>query len=192
MDQGQQIGHNRSGRAGIPYSFDSAEWLVDEEAVVSRNDVLYTTPSPGPWEAMPVGGGDLSAMARWDGSLHLHLTKSDCWGYRGPADAPLGTRLFNNVSPGHLRLAVGRRSRDAATRRFRQRLDLYRGRVLFEIGEGDEAAQLQVWGHPELRLLVVEVSDPAGLLGPVSVELTQWRDTMRMGYWNIWGEATSK
>ncbi len=54
---------NRSGRAGIPYSPDSAEWLIDEETVVSRNDVLYTTPSPEPWEAMPVGGGDLSAMA---------------------------------------------------------------------------------------------------------------------------------
>ena len=81
--------HNRSGRAGIPYSPDSAEWLIDDEAAVSRNDVLYTTPSPDPWEAMPVGGGDLSAMARWDGSLRLHLTKSDCWGYSEPADAPL-------------------------------------------------------------------------------------------------------
>jgi len=168
-------------RTGIPYSLDSAAWLIDEEAVVSRNDVLYTTPSPEPWQAMPVGGGDLSAMVRWDDSLHLHLTKSDCWGYGGPADAPRGTRLFNNVSPGHICLAWGRRAQEAAARRFRQRLDLYRGRVLVEIGEGDEVAQLQVWGHPELHLLVVEVSDPAGLLGPVRVELTEWRDTMRVG-----------
>lgn len=165
---------------GIPYARDSSRWLVDEEGVVARNDVLYTAPSPEPWEAMPVGGGDLSAMVRWDGSLHLHLTKSDCWGYQAPADAPLGTRVFNNVSPGHVRLTFGPGASAAAARRFRQRLDLYRGRVLVEIGDGDAAARLQVWGHPELRLLVVEVSDPGGVLGPVRVELTEWRDTMQV------------
>lgn len=153
---------------------------MDREGVVSRNDVLYTTPSPEPWEAMPVGGGDLSAMVRWDGSLHLHLTKSDCWGYQAPADAPLGTRVFNNVSPGHLRLGFGPGAVAAASRRFRQRLDLYRGRVLIEIGEGDEAACIQVWGHPVLRALAVEVSDPAGLLGALEVELTEWRDSMEV------------
>ncbi len=73
--------------------------LVDPAAVVSRNDVLYTTPSVEPWEAMPTGGGDLGAMVRWDGSLHLHLSKSDCWGFQAPADALPGTRYFNNTSP---------------------------------------------------------------------------------------------
>ena len=154
--------------------------LLDAAGVVSRNDVLYTSPSPEPWAAMPVGGGDLSAMVRWDGDLHLHLTKSDCWGYQRPADAPHGTRFFNNVSPGHVRLTCGPRAESSAARRFRQRLDLYRGRVLLELGEGDNAAQLQVWGHPELRVLVLEVSDPSGVLGPVQVELTEWRDTMQV------------
>ena len=165
---------------GISYSADTAEWLVDEESMVSRNDVLYTSPGPKPWEAMPVGGGDLSAMVRWDGDLHLHLTKCDCWGYQEPADAVLGSRFFNNVSPGHLRFVFGDRAGEAASRRFRQRLDLYRGRILIEIGEEGEAAQLQVWGHPELRVLVVEVSDPSGLLGPVRVELSEWRETMQV------------
>ena len=167
-------------RAGVPYSTDSSKWLVDDPSVVSRNDVLYTSPSPEPWEAMPVGGGELSAMVRWDGDLHLHLTKSDCWGFQEPADAPLGSRYFNNVSPGHVRLIFGDRASDAASRRLRQRLDLYRGRILIEIGEADEAAQLQVWGHPDLRVLVVEVSDPTGLLGPIHVELTEWRETMQV------------
>ena len=167
-------------RAAIPYSAESMAWLIDEEGVVSRNDVVYTTPSPAPWEAMPVGGGDLSAMVRWDGDLHLHLTKSDCWGYQRPSDAPQGARYFNNVSPGHLRLGCGPRAKAAAARRFRQRLDLFRGRVQLEIGEGNDAAELSVWGHPQLRVLILEVNDPAGLLAPLSVELSEWRDTMQV------------
>ena len=168
------------GRACIPYATDRSQWLVDAESVVSRNDVLYTSPSPEPWEAMPVGGGDLSAMVRWDGDLHLHLTKSDCWGFQEPADAPRGSRFFNNVSPGHVRLIFGEQARQAASRRLRQRLDLYRGRIVIEIGQEGETAQLQVWGHPELPVLVIEMSDPSGLLGPIRVELTEWRETMQV------------
>lgn len=163
----------------IPYSTESSAWLIDG-GVVSRNDVLYTTPSPEPWEAMPVGGGDLSAMVRWDGDLHLHLTKSDCWGYQRPADAPQGTRYFNNVSPGHVRLVCGPRAEAAAARRFRQRLDLYHGSVKVDIGKGNDAVQLSVWGHPRLRVLILEVNDFAGLLGPLAVELSEWRDTMQV------------
>ena len=39
------------------------------------------------------GGGDLSAMIRWDGSLHLHLSKSDGWGFQAAPDALPGTRF---------------------------------------------------------------------------------------------------
>ena len=39
-------------------------WLIDPAESVSRHDVLYTAPSPEPWEAMPTGGGDLSAFFR--------------------------------------------------------------------------------------------------------------------------------
>jgi len=165
----------------IPFDPDSGQWLLDPEAVVSRNDVLYTSPSPEPWEAMPTGGGDLSAMVRWDGSLHLHLTKSDCWGFQAPADAPPGSRFFNNVSPGHLRLTFGPSAAAAAQARFRQRLDLYHGRVSIEVGEGPEAARLEVWGPADRRVLVVEVDDPAGLLRPVTVGLSEWRETMVVG-----------
>ena len=160
-------------------AYDAGEqvWLVDPRAVVSRNDVVYNTPSPEPWEAMPTGGGDLSAMVRWDGSLRLHLTKSDCWGFQEPPEAFPGSRYFNNVSPGHVRVVFGPGAENAAARHFRQRLDLYRGRVTLEIGE----ARLAIWGHPDLTALVVEVSDPAGELGPAAVELSEWRDTMAVG-----------
>lgn len=134
-----------AARGAEPVAYDglSARWLVDRAAAVSKNDVLYLTPSIEPWEAMPVGGGDLSAMVRCGGaSLDLHLTKSDAWGFAGPPDAPPGSRFFNNVSPGHLRLAFGPKAGALARERFRQRLDLYRGRILIELSEWRPAMKL--------------------------------------------------
>lgn len=165
--------------AAVRYDAAAAKWLVDPEQIVARNDVVYTTPSPEPWEAMPTGGGDLSAMVRWDGSLHLHLTKSDAWGFQSPPDALPGARMFNNVSPGHVRIDLGELGRKAADRGFRQRLDLYHGRVVIELG-GEHGPQLAVWGHPQRKVLIVEISDPAGTLGEVTAELSQWRTTMQV------------
>jgi alpha-L-fucosidase 2 len=163
----------------LPYDPSSATWKFDEAGLVSRNDVLYATPSVEPWEAMPVGGGDLSAMVRCDGeNLHLHLTKSDAWGYQAPPDALLGTRFFNNVSPGHFRIAFGSQAKALAAQRFRQRLDLYRGRILITLGEGNNAMRLAIWGHPERDVLIVEVTDPPAQSDPFTIELSEWRDTM--------------
>lgn len=149
--------------------------------MVERHDVVYTAPSPEPWQAMPTGGGDLSAMVRWDGSLRLHLTKSDAWGFQAPPDAPAGTRFFNNVSPGHVRVVFGPRAAAAAARGFRQRLDLYHGRVTVHIGPEREAARIAVWGHPHRKVLVVEVDDPRGWLDSAVVELTEWRPGVETG-----------
>ena len=165
----------------VPYDRQSGRWLFDPEAIVSRNDVLYVTPSVEPWEAMPVGGGDLSAMVRCDGTaVDLHLTKSDAWGFQTPPDAPPGSRFFNNVSPGHVRLRFGPGAESLRAERFRQRLDLYRGRVVLGLGPETSGAQLVIWGHPERKILVVEVFDPHGALGPVGVELSEWRPTMKL------------
>ncbi len=156
-------------------------WAVDHETLVSRHDVVFTALSPEPWDAMPVGGGDLSAMVRCDGeSIHLHLTKSDAWGFQAPPDAPLGSRFFNNVSPGHVRIVLGPRGAELAAQRFRQRLDLYRGRILIELGEGADAVRFAVWGHPERRVLFVEVDDPSRSIAEPRVELSEWRETMRV------------
>ena len=165
----------------VPYDVAGSRWLVDPQGVVSRYDVLYTTPSREPWEAMPTGGGDLSAMVRWDGSLHLHLTKTDAWGFQQPPDARPGNRCFNNVSPGHVRLDLGPVARGQGEERFRQRLDLYRGRVVVQIGEPGRGPLLAVWGHPTRRVLVVEISAPEGLPDPAAVVLSEWRETAKVG-----------
>ena len=167
--------------AEIAFDRELDRWSIDPVEIVSRNDVHYTTPSVEPWEAMPTGGGDLSAMVRCDGELHLHLSKSDCWGFQTPADAQLGARFFNNVSPGHVRIDFGPRGHAAAARRFHQRLDLYQGRVVVEMGAEGSGPRLEVWGHPTRKLLVVEVIDPQWTLAAPRIELSEWRPTMHMG-----------
>ena len=105
--------------AAEPTAYDqrSGQWLFDPETIVSRNDVLYTHPSVELWEAMPVGGGDLSAMVYCSGAnLDLHLTKSDSWGFQLPPEAAPGGRFFNNVSPGHVRLVLGPRAKSSGRR----------------------------------------------------------------------------
>ena len=167
---------------GVPFDRESGRWLIDPETVISRNDVLYVTPSVEPWEAMPVGGGDLSAMVRSDGGgLDLHLTKSDAWGFQAPVDAPPGSRFFNNVSPGHVRVEFGEPARALAAKGFRQRLDLYRGRVVVRLGGETDKARLEIWGHPERKILVVEVNDPGGVLETATIELSEWRPSMKLG-----------
>ncbi len=148
------------------------------QSSVSRHDVVYTSPSSEPWDAMPVGGGDLSAMVRFNGDLHLHLTKSDAWGFQVPPDAKPGSRFFNNVSPGHVRVDFGPEGKAAAGRFFRQRLDLYNGRVVIDLGDESHPARLTLWGHPETPVLIVDVEDPNGVLPTASVELSEWRDSM--------------
>ncbi len=170
------------GAEGIPFDAASGQWLFDPETIVSRNDVVYTTPSHQAWEAMPTGGGDLSAMVRFDGHLHLHLTKSDAWGFQAPPEALLGTRYFNNVSPGHVRIALGPKATELAKRFFRQRLDLYHGRVVLQLGDPANGPRVEVWGHPTRKILIVEVHDPGALLSPTEIQLAEWRPTMKVAH----------
>ena len=146
----------------ISYDLKAAKWLFDPEQIVARNDVLYMAPATKSWHAMPVGGGDLSAMVRCDGDLHLHLSKSDCW----------------NGSLGHVTLGLGLRGKELASQYFRQRLDLYHGKLIVELGDPQKGVRLEVWGHPSRRILIVDVWEPNAALGPVSVELAQWRPSM--------------
>ena len=156
----------------------------DSGRLVSAHDVVYQEPPSEPWEAMPVGGGDLSAMVRCTGgSLILHLTKSDAWGFQQPPDAPLGSRVFNNVSPGTVTISLGERAATLAKKRFRQRLDLYGGKITVELGNEEERITMSIWGDPQRTVLLIEIDDPQGLVPEPSIELSQWRDSM-----HVWAE----
>ena len=172
-------------REPIPYDPSAMRWTFDPLGLVSGHDVVYEKPPTEPWEAMPVGGGDLSAMVRClGGSLIVHLTKSDAWGFQKPADAPLGSRYFNNVSPGTVTIDLGDRAAALAARRFRQRLDLVRGRIVVELGEADEKLTLSIWGDPHETVLFIAWEDPKGWIPQATIALEEWRDSMR-----VWSEG---
>ena len=159
-------------------------WTTDPRGFVSAHDVVYEKPPEEPWEAMPVGGGDLSTMVRCTGgSLVLHLTKSDAWGFQQPPDAPLGSRFFNNVSPGTVTISLGERAAALASKRFRQRLDLYRGGIDVELGEADEQITLSIWGDPQRTVLLIAMDDPQRLAPQARVAVNEWRDSMQ-----VWAE----
>ena len=165
----------------LPYDISGLRWTLDPVAAVSAHDTVYTKPPREPWEAMPVGGGDLSAMVRCTGdALILHLTKSDAWGFQTPPDAPAGSRFFNNVSPGTVTILLGEKAAELAGKRFRQRLDLMRGWIVVELGEGENQVLFSIWGDPERTVLFVEMDDPKDLLSGVTVSLTEWRDSMEV------------
>lgn len=168
--------------APVPYDEKTNTWLIDPQTIVSKNDIIYTTPSIEPWEAMPTGGGDLSTMVRCNGGIHLHLTKSDSWGYQASETAPLGTRFFNNVSPGHVYINFGKSAENQATKFFRQRLDLYHGKITINLGNQANDPSFEIWGHPYKKIMVVEVYDPDSKLDPAKIELSEWRETMNIGY----------
>ena len=177
-------GASASPETPPPYAAAAMRWTFDPREIVSAHDVVYEKPPREPWEAMPFGGGDLSAMVRCTGgSLVLHLTKSDAWGFQQPPDAPLGSRFFNNVSPGTVSISLGDRAADLATKRFRQRLDLYRGRIVVELGEGDERITLSMWGDPQRTVLLVAIDDPQRCVPQATVEVNEWRDSMQ-----VWAE----
>jgi len=188
---GIAISEVRADPLSIPYNSETGQWLIDDKNIVSRNDPLYVTPSAEPWDAMPVGGGDLSAMVRWDGNLHLHLSKSDAWGFWSAFDlpndqtdprSPWSYWFFNVVSPGHVKIDFGLEGKAAASRYFRQRLDLYRGRIVIELGNADNPAKIEIWGHPQRPILIVEIDDPQAILGTAKIELSQWRQSMHVGH----------
>ncbi|HOS03770.1 MAG TPA: DUF5703 domain-containing protein [Candidatus Hydrogenedentes bacterium] len=149
----------------VSYNVAKNQWLFDPARIVSRNDVIYTGPAYNIWKSMPVGGGDLSAMVRCDGDLNVHLSKCDNL----------------NGSLGHVRLDVGERGKELARKFFHQRLDLYRGKVAAQIGDEKSGPRFEVWGHPSRRIIVIDVFDPQAMLGPVSVEFSEWRSSMNVG-----------
>jgi len=150
----------------VSYDAQTNQWLFDPQQIVSRNDVIYSGPAYNHWKSMPVGGGDLSAMVRCDGELHVHLSKSDNW----------------NGSLGHIRIDLGARGKELAGKFFNQRLDLYHGKVVAQLGDPQTGPRLEVWGHPTHRIIVVDLYDPESMLGPVAVELSEWRSSMTVGH----------
>ena len=120
-----------------------------------------------PEQAMPVGAGNLSAMVSFGvNSLELHLSRADYLA------VPVGEKLHQLVSPGHVSVAVP----DLGTNfTFRQTMDMEHGEVRVELGTADGQVDFTVFGDRETGALAVEVRDARPQRVAKRVVFDNWR-----------------
>jgi hypothetical protein len=127
-------------------------------------NVVWESPSTNHHGSMPLGNGDVSLNA-WmtpDGDLHLYLGKSDAWDDNARL-LKLGKVRFR-LHPSPI----------ASSPRFRQELNLAKGRIDFTIGPASEpSAKLALWvdAHHPVVHLTVESATPL----EASARLELWR-----------------
>ena len=106
-----------------------------------------------PAYVMPVGSGDLKAMAGFGNGIELQLGKHDFFGHEAVKYhySPLP------LSPGRIRI-FPELGADSLTR-FRQELDLYHGCLRFELGTAEGTVKVVIRGIMGKNTLLIEVED---------------------------------
>lgn len=137
-------------------------------------DTVYTRPPRKPFEAMPVGGGDLTAMVRVADTIELHLGKCDSWGFRDWHNRIHNCEL---LSPGHVTIHLSPDPVEPGQLLgFEQRLSPLRGMVETTIRTRSGDLTIQVWGDVQSNVLVVDIDDRRSDRAGAEVELWHWRN----------------
>ena len=137
-------------------------------------DTVYTRPPRKPFEAMPVGSGDLTAMVRVADTIELHLGKCDSWGFRDWHNRIHNCEL---LSPGHVTIHLSPDPVEPGQLlSFEQRLSPQRGLVETTIRTRSGDLRVKVWGDVESNVLVVDIDDGRSDRGGAEVELWHWRN----------------
>jgi len=136
-------------------------------AWVRRYDVRWDAPSRGAAESMPLGNGDigLNVWAEPDGDLLFYIGKTDAWSESG--------RL---LKLGRLRLSF-EPNPFALGRPFLQELDLERGTIRIEAGEGEERVFLRLWVDAHAPVIYAEAESARAFRLTASLET--WRDAAK-------------
>ena len=130
----EEKGYDLSGKGYHPYRFDISEY-------VKRHDVVFRGPMLRPFEALPVGNGDIAAMV-WntDTGLRMQINKNDLWTapdeeapmlQRGACQveidfgAPVFDYMYLDDFEARLSMADGRATFSSSTPFARQRAALY-------------------------------------------------------------------
>lgn len=139
-----------------------------ERAVSSgRNDVVYLSPATEPYEALPLGNGQLGVMVRNQGGMTYLFNHGSFF-----ASADQNQLL---ISSGELTLRLP----EAWMQGFvEERLVLHDGKLVTRFRSGDEAHVVTSWIAEGLDVLVVEIQSSA-TLPDLSTELWVWP---RVGY----------
>lgn len=136
--------------------------------------VTYDKPPRRPFEAMPVGCGDLTAMVRVADTVELHLGKCDSWGFRDWHNRIHTPEL---LCPARVTVHLDPDPTDPeAMLSFRQNLRPLRGLVEAEIRTRSGALGVTVYGDMDRDVLVVDILDGRTDRGALEVELSHWRN----------------
>ncbi len=136
------------------------------ERYTDAYDVTWPTPSDGPNGSMPIGNGEvgLNVWAERDGSIVFYVARTDAWSENA--------RL---LKLGRVRVAFSPTPFDSPN--FRQRLNLWDGRIEFEGGDKRRPFRAVLWVDAQAPVVHLEVQAPDGVMVKVAAEL--WRTKRR-------------
>lgn len=123
-----------------------------------------------PAYVMPVGSGDLTALAGFGHGIEMQLGKTDFFGHEPEKYhySPLP------LSPGRIRIFPELRA--ASLTSFRQELDLYRGCLRYVLGTAEGSIRVVIRGVMGENTLVVEVEDERRNPGKASISYLNHRN----------------
>ena len=123
---------------------------------------------------MPVGSGDLTALAGFGAGIELQLGKTDFFGHE-PVKyhySPLP------LSPGRIRIFPELGPEQLTS--FRQTLDLYRGCLRYELGTAEGVIRVTVRGVMGDNTLLIEVEDLRPTPAPPSIAYLNHRNPRQL------------
>ena len=129
---------------------------------VSRNNIVWDSPSEGMNGSMPLGNGDigLNAWMEESGDLVFYISKNDSWGDNGRL-LKIG-RVRVSMEPSPVIHNTG----------FRQELNLVNGEMVIDI-DGDNPTKVKVWVDANWPVVNVTVDSAKKIKATTKVEL--WR-----------------
>lgn len=153
--------------AARPVAYRDGRLRVDYAALVGHNDVVYLTPALYPFEALPLGNGNLGVTLWNEGGVYLKFNNGSFWRAKEMMQCSSGEAQLTDT-PSLL----------TATD-FKQRLSLYDGVVYTRAVTPEGTVVITSFATEGDDMLVVHVVD--GRKGPVSRKLTlsHWREDVK-------------
>lgn len=133
--------------------------------IVSKNDVIWDTPSKKSIESMLIGNGDIgiNIWAEESGDIFFYIGKTDSW-----------DEYSRLVKIGLIKLHI---SPNPFKEKFHQHLDLFNGQILIESGLNDNKLKLRIWIDANNPVINLDYESKI----PYSYTLTPiiWRKSIR-------------
>jgi hypothetical protein len=138
----------------------ASDWPADP----SHADLTWDSPSADCNGSMPLGNGDIGLNVWWEtaGGLTFYIGKTDSWDENG--------RL---LKLGRVRLRLDPDPLAGSAAPFRQTLHLADATITFDLGAGEDAAQVRLWVDANQPLVHVTIDTRRPAAATMSIE--SWR-----------------